>query len=66
MPIKENDYTLNEIFNAMQALTREKASDDEALQETISSRDLQVKRGQDAQAEFQAAKSGLKQRRSQC
>lgn len=64
--IRENDYTLNEIFNAMQALTREKASDDEALQETISSRDLQVKRGQDAQAEFQAAKSGLKQRRSQC
>lgn len=39
--IRENDYTLNEIFNAMQALIREKGSDDEALQETIQSRDME-------------------------
>ncbi|CAD8143395.1 unnamed protein product [Paramecium octaurelia] len=64
--IRDNDVTLNEIFNAMQALTREKAADDESLQDTIRTRDQQQKRGSDAQAEFVASKAGMKQRRGQC
>ncbi|CAD8107159.1 unnamed protein product [Paramecium sonneborni] len=63
---RDTDTILAAIFNAIESLTREKASDEEALQETIRNRDIQDKRSRDAHAEFNAAKNGNQQRNQQC
>jgi hypothetical protein len=55
---RDTDVILGAIFNAIENLTREKASDEEALLETIRNRDIQEKRAKDAHAEFNAAKNG--------
>lgn len=38
--VRDHDVILMAIFNAIETLTREKSSDEEALQETIRNRDI--------------------------